>query len=568
MKKKKLALAACLSLSMAAALLMPVKTHASSGTSMKVTAGGDKISIKVSNASESGKLYSFYANNYPEEDSLKGLGAMSTGKLIGSINKGQTKTFTTERTTDSYDNLYKKYYLIGNDDDIIKGPVYATSIASKSTKSLSQKNIKGLFVEDNTNNLSTAKSLGASSVTLNIKLDRIMYKDESVAPSDAITFDSNGQTYYFNKKTIDSYDNFVKTASDKKMNVIGIAIPFYTDDTNQYPSELRYNSPKSKTTLGTNTSNAIGRDYYIAIMEFLASRYSNSEHGYISTYVIGNEIDFTHYFYATSNFNKYMEEYARSLRLANLAVKKYWSKIDVAVPFTHYWAKSSGQMYKECPSASFAPKKMVDWLVKQTKARGAYNWALAPHPYGVVNTRSAMTYGDSVAKRNGKKALTGSYKTSPEITFTNLEVLDQYLGTSALKYGGKKRKVYLTESGASSSNLSSKALNEQAASVAYAYYKCVNLSSIRSFNYYRLKDYPTEAANHLTCGLLKTNGAKKPAYAVYKNINKKKSAANKYLKYVKYKKNGSGKDIKAKSWSSAMNIYSNKFKFSWKKVIK
>ena len=153
---------------------------------------------------------------------------------------------------------------------------------------------------------------------------------------------------------------------------------FYTTNTNTYPTSLRYNSPKSKTTLGTNTSNATGRDYYIAMMEFLASRYSSSTHGYISTYVIGNEIDFTHYFYVTSSLNKYMEEYSRSLRLANLAVKKYGKNINVAVPFTHYWAKSSGQMFKECPTASFAPKKMLDWLAKQTNARGAYNWAIAP----------------------------------------------------------------------------------------------------------------------------------------------------------------------------------------------
>ena len=59
-----------------------------------------------------------------------------------------------------------------------------------------------------------------------------------------------------------------------------------------------------------------------------------------------------------------------------------------------------------------------------------------------------MLLGDSSIKKNGSKVLTSSYKTSPEITFTNLEVLDSYLGTSALKYNGKKRSVYLTESGA------------------------------------------------------------------------------------------------------------------------
>ena len=566
--KSKLLLAAGLSLGMTFAVLTPSMVQAKATTSMKVTVTSTAVKIKVSKATSSGTLYAFDANKYASKDSLKGIGSKGTGTKIGTIKKGQTKTFTTARTTSSgYDNLYKKYYLMSG-SKIIKGPVYATSISSKSSKSFTQKNIKGLFVEDNANNLSTAKSLGVSSVSLNINLAGLIYKNASVAPGGSISFNSNGKTYYFNPSTVATYDNFVKKAYKNGMNVIGIANAFYTTNTNLYPTSLRYNSPKSKTTLGTNTSNATGRDYYIAMMEFLANRYSSPTHGYISTYVIGNEIDFTHYFYVTSSLNKYMEEYSRSLRLANLAVKKYGKNINVAVPFTHYWAKSSSQMFKECPTTSFAPKKMLDWLAKQTNARGAYDWAIAPHPYGVVNTKSNMTLGDSSIKKNGSKVLTSSYKTSPEITFTNLEVLDSYLGTSALKYNGKKRSVYLTESGASSSNMTSTNLKEQAATVAYAYYKAANLSCIKSFNYYRLKDNSAEAKSHLTCGLLTTSGKKKPAYTVYKNINKSKTAASAYLKYISFKKNGTTTTKNLKSWSSAMNIYTSKFKFSWKKIIK
>ena len=567
MKKINVLISACLSLGMSAAALTPLNAKTKASTAISVAAGNDEIKIKVSKASSAGKLYAYDANVYPKKDSLKGIGKKGNGVLIGSVTKGQTKTFKTERTTDDQDNLYKKYYLMKG-SKIIAGSVYATSIATKSNKKVSQKNIKGLFVEDDANNLATAKDLGASSVTLNLKLQNLMYKNESVAPDDAITFDSNGKTYYFDKSAVSINDRFVKKAYEQNMNVVGIAVPFYINDNVHYPDALRYNSPKSKTTLGTNTANNDGRDSYVAMMEFLASRYSNPTYGYISTYVIGNEIDFTHYFYATSNFNKYMEEYSRSLRLANLAVKKYWSKANVAVPFTHYWAKSSGQLFKECPTASFAPKKMVDWLAKQTNARGAYDWALAPHPYGVVNTRSNMALGDSSIKKNGTRVLTNSYKTSPEITFTNFELYDQYLNTASMKYKGKKRKVYLTESGSSSSTMTSQKLNEQAAYVAYAYYKCANLSCVKSFNYYRLKDNPEEVSYSLTCGLIDSHGQAKPAYNVYKNINKKKSAANKYLKYVAYKKNGKGNNVKPNSWSKAMNIYTDKFKFSWNKVVK
>ena len=101
-----------------------------------------------------------------------------------------------------------------------------------------------------------------------------------------------------------------------------------------------------------------------------------------------------------------------------------------------------------------------------------------------------------------------------------MEVLDSYLGTSALKYNGKKRSVYLTESGASSSTMTTTKLNEQAATVAYAYYKAANLSCIKSFNYYRLKDFSAEAKNGLTCGLIKTNGKKKPAIQFIRTLTR------------------------------------------------
>jgi hypothetical protein len=310
-------------------------------------------------------------------------------------------------------------------------------------------------------------------------------------------------------------------------------------------------------------------------MEFLASRYSNKSNGYVKDYVIGNEVDFTHYFYATSNFTKYMEEYSRSLRLANLAVKKYAGNAKVSVPFSHYWTKSSQQVYKEA-TPSFAPKKMIDWLAKYTNARGAYDWGLAPHPYGVSLAASNLAGIDSVMKKSGKNVLSGSYKTSYMLTFSNFEILDSYLAQSSLKYKGKKRSVFLTESGASSYKMTTKDLNQQAASLAQAYYKVANLSFVKSFNYYRLKDQKAEVSAGLTSGLLKTNGTKKPAYTAYKYIDTKSSNSKtkKYLKYISFKKNGKTlmNSKKIKSWKTAMTVFTSSFnwskKFSWKNIYK
>ena len=243
--------------------------------------------------------------------------------------------------------------------------------------------------------------LGAHSVTVNINLASLVYANEDAkgkklaAPAGSLSMKVDGKTYYFNTAYVQQLDANIAAASKSGMNVIAILAAWKTVDTNVYASSLRYNSPKSTILMGTNTSNSLGREYVIAMMEFLANRYSQgADHGLVSTYVVSNEIDFTHYFYDCGDLNTFMEEYSRSLRLTNLAVKKYAADINVAVPFTHYWAKSSGEMFKECPGESLRPKDMVNWLAKYTNARGAYDWAIAPHCYGTVNSSSNMAGTD------------------------------------------------------------------------------------------------------------------------------------------------------------------------------
>ena len=576
MKKAKLLVSLGLSLSMTAALATSVTSVQAKKAKMTMTASvtSTKAKVTIKNSTASGTVYAYNANEYAKNDKIRGISTqvLATGTKIGTISKGKSKTISVARYDASgRDLLYDKYYILSG-NKIIKGPVYATTISSKKKSiGFTQKSIKGIFSENVASNVNTyAKDLGAQSITLNINLGNLL------SPStDGISFVSNGKTYYFNSSAVSHYDSVIKAATAKKMNVIAILVPFYTTDTASYPTALRYNSPKSKTTLGTNTSSATGRDYYIAMMEFLASRYSNKSNGYVKNYVIGNEVDFTHYFYATSNFTKYMEEYSRSLRLANLAVKKYAGNAKVSVPFSHYWTKSSQQVYKEA-TPSFAPKKMIDWLAKYTNARGAYDWGLAPHPYGVSLAASNLAGIDSVMKKSGKNVLSGSYKTSYMLTFSNFEILDSYLAQSSLKYKGKKRSVFLTESGASSYKMTTKDLNQQAASLAQAYYKVANLSFVKSFNYYRLQDQKTEVSAGLTSGLLKTNGKKKPAYTVYKYIDTKSSnsKSKKYLKYISFRKNGKTlmNSKKIKSWKTAMTVFTSKFnwnkKFSWKKIYK
>ena len=91
-------------------------------------------------------------------------------------------------------------------------------------------------------------------------------------------------------------------------------------------------------------------------MEFIAKRYSDKETGFVDQFIVGNEIDYTYDWYLIqpgvvnglyqrADFNTFMEEYARTFRLADLAVKKYNKSTKVLVSFTHNWAESSLASY-------------------------------------------------------------------------------------------------------------------------------------------------------------------------------------------------------------------------------
>ena len=550
-----------------------VQSVQAAATSFQVSVTSSKVTINVNGYKTSGTIYGYDANSYAKKDSLKGISKdlTNTGSFkVGSYTKGKSQTYSFDRyTKEGKDLLYSKYYLLSSSGKIIKGPVYATKITSVKKKiAFTQNTKKGLYNENSTN-MSYAKDLGVSSITVNLDLASLMYVNSH--PEGSIAFKSQGKTYYFDASMVANYDAMISAASKKSMNVIAIIAAWKTSDTNRFSSSLRYKSSVESPLLGTNTSNDIGRDEYIAMMEFLANRYSKSKSkGLINTYVISNEIDFTPYFYNCKSLNTFMAEYERSLRLANLAVKKYAGDANVAVPFTHYWNGDENKLGKENSGYSLKPYQMLNWLAKTTNAQGAYDWAIAPHIYSSLNTKSNFLKDDS--KRGW---VNGNYKTSKQLTFTNVEILQKYLSTSALKYNGKIRFVYLTESGVSSSSNSTKAKNEQAASLAYVYLKIANLSCIKSFNYYRLQDHKAESKHHLSIGLLTTAGEKKPAYTVYKNIDtyNMRTTANKYLKYLSFYKNGktyySVANGKIKSYQTPMSVFSGyKWSFSFRNALK
>lgn len=583
----------------------------------KVAVSESKININLSSirsdvGSGTCSVVAVKAYEYVSGDKYSGLSAnvltaeeAVTSRKIGTYTLGETSNISVDRIVQGYDGLYNKYYVLDEECNIVKGPVYATEIEAQNGDSAPESQSKplskkGLFAD--WDGLAAYKDLGASHTVINLAIEEFVCPNEIVSdgkrvpiahPDDAVEFTSNGVKYYFRKTIVDEFDEIIGdyAAAGAQITAILLARPNANEET--FPQSMTYApwSTDRTSVMALNTSNELGFEYYVAIMEFLAKRYTENDgaKGFISNFVIGNEVDYARDYNRISekqaHIDTYMEEYSRLLRLTNLAVKKYNSSITVSIPITQNWAEKGYGVPGDIVGA-YVPKQMIEWLNTKTKSEGDYDWSIAPHVYGYHLAQAGVFYLDTYKApditviQGGRNAgMTNDYETTSKITFSNLELLDDYLNQDGMKYNGNVRKVYMTESGVSTywrdKDYSKEGLALQAATIAAAYYKVSQLDSIVSFCYYRAYDNEIEASSHALFGLHEADRTAKPSYEVYKYIDTQYSqlVANKYIDALSYfdyntlelQKYGKGFN----SYTDLLNIYNTKHdfgEFDWKRA--
>ena len=524
---------------------------------------------------------------------------------LGNYDCGTEATFTINRyDEEGYDTMYCKFYVVATDGEILDGPKYATEITPiyDHEEVIQAKGIKGVFGEWGM--LDDIVELGCEHTEINMVVTGMIVPLETVNPAtgDPIeieydtshletdgyivgpeggpqyveAFEHNGKTYYFRKQrlgiwdNLDFYDEVISAYTRAGLKMTVILLMSY--DSNQYnqPYYLTYDAAKYSTAtyFAVNTSNAYGAEYWAAFTEFLARRYSHEEtyedavYGTVESWVLGNEIDQANAWniivdtnkYDKLTVEKYAGEYERMMRITNQSFKKVYERNVVLVPFTHHWAGSSGVN-------DYSPKEIFDYMCTKTRKEGNYNWGLAAHPYGAtLNIPTFWTWDI----RYGN--VTGAINTT-RITWSNLEILQLYLEQEFKMCNGKVRDVYVTEGGVSSSPdgsvfSTSEDKYNQAAGVAYAYYKCSQLPCIKAFNYYKFVDTPIEGAYF---GLMTEGGsAKKPSYEVYKFIDTQYSwdVTDLYLNYINWvdQSGAHGRSVNpSTTWQDVMRLRATNF---------
>ena len=278
-------------------------------------------------------------------------------------------------------------------------------------------------------------------------------------------------------------------------------------------------------------------------MEFLAERYSREDglYGWVHRFAIGNEVDISTSWNAVANYDKYpflnlanyVEEYLRTLRLAEQATKKYYGDSMVLVSTAHYW---TGGHPDKRTDGRYPPKYLYDSINERATYEGNFNWGMATHSYAVSLGDNNFLYNDPRTNISGNPLnVSGDYNACVFITWTNFEITEEYLKQPHMLYKGQMRRIYSTEAGVSSGtsiNATEKALNErlQAAGVAYAYYKSVSMDCLDAFIYYRTYDAEGDGSG-LNFGVLYGTGERKLSYEVFKYMDTNRSfeIADQYL---------------------------------------
>lgn len=375
---------------------------------------------------------------------------------------------------------------------------------------------KGIQATD-INELTDTKS---KTVFFNLYISDLMRKDSGVE-----TYKYNGKTYHFNG--LYGYVYLVQQCNAKGIQVTAqISI----DRNASTQSFITGNSPYAETAYyGWNTDNSTTRQTMEAMFAYLGEKFGKNN-CYISNWILGNEVNSASGYYYVGNvsFSKFISMYSEAFRCLYNAVKSSRGSSKVFICLDNCWNQKNA--FTICYSAR---STLESFAAKISDMQKDVNWNLAYHAYNQPLSDSQFWSGANASM------FTGDANTTTFITMRNIQTLTDYVKN---RFGSNTR-IILSEQGFSSTYGGQA---NQAAAIALAYYKAACNPMIDAFIIRSYKDEAHEVAQGLAMGLKDTNGKKKTAYNVFKNMDSSNS-----LKYTE-------KVLKSQvgNWKSLVSGYS------------
>ena len=356
---------------------------------------------------------------------------------------------------------------------------------------------KGIQATD-INELTDTKS---KTVFFNLYISDLMRKDSGVE-----TYKYNGKTYHFN-----GLYGYVYLVQQCNVKGIQVTAQISIDRNASTQSFITGNSPYAETAYyGWNTDNSTTRQTMEAMFAYLGEKFGKNN-CYISNWILGNEVNSASGYYYVGNvsFSKFISMYSEAFRCLYNAVKSSRGSSKVFICLDNCWNQKNA--FTICYSAR---STLESFAAKISDMQKDVNWNLAYHAYNQPLSDSQFWSGANASM------FTGDANTTTFITMRNIQTLTDYVKN---RFGSNTR-IILSEQGFSSTYGGQA---NQAAAIALAYYKAACNPMIDAFIIRSYKDEAHEVAQGLAMGLKDTNGKKKTAYNVFKNMDSSNS-----LKYT------------------------------------
>ena len=448
-------------------------------------------------SSDDGRYY-VYANEVYEDG--------PTGKVVAKVDAGKSVSVTFPLNYNTEESNLSRKFLIAmkkggrmvqvSDEHYITNP---EALAAYTTPRMNV-GIKGILPDVTKISNGELTELSVQQVVYNLSVDTIC-SDASVPG--AIPFTYNGKTYYFDGTVISNYDGFVRAMNRSGIQVTMVILNHGTGAWSQDLIHPMAAGGADCPSYALNVANASGTDHLKAIGAFLGQRYSGQQgYGQVDNWIVGNEVNArTSWWYTTStslDFN--VGIYAKAFRIIYNELKSMNANVRIYNSIDQEWNRKSNP-------GSFLAKEYLDRFNYYMIREGNIDWGLSYHPYNSPLYDPYAWNGPAVWVQDSLK--------TPYITMQNIDILIDYMHRSEfLNPAGEVRSISIAEIGYTSSFGDEK----QEASIAYGYLKAASLPDVDSFILFRQTDDAHEMESHLALGLIDTEGNKKPAYEIYKNL--------------------------------------------------
>ncbi|HJA92616.1 MAG TPA: hypothetical protein H9717_05810 [Candidatus Eisenbergiella merdipullorum] len=394
-------------------------------------------------------------------------------------------------------NLFKKFTVVAIQNGVptaVSNSVYITNPEASAGHTAARRDggIKGILPASQLLNAGYLSDLGVHQATYNLFLGRI-------TNGGGIDYQYNGKTYHFNAQVVSEYDTVAR-----RLNAQGIQVTFIVlNDLGADPTLIH---PLARDGVAANyyalnAADPAGVEKLAAVASFLGQRYSDTGHGTVDNWIIGNEVNARQMwnYMQSSDVSQYAAEYAKAFRVMYNGIRSENANAQVYVATDQQWAVASD------PSRYYGSRPFLAAFNDYIRAEGNIDWRLSSHPYNVplYDPNNWTPTGNATHSQSSRY-----------VTMQNIDVITDFLSQpELLSPSGNVRSLKLSEVGYTSSA----GEDQQAIAVTYAYLQAVNNRYVDGLIISREMDEAVEIAQGMAVGLLNESAQPKMAYDFYKH---------------------------------------------------